>query len=204
MMISMSPDISARSLRRFALSMLVIVCFGCRRAGSVGAVPLHAAATQAAATQPAIVGGGTFRNDSLDIQLTYPTGWLTKPDPDCIWNVVPVADTAAASMSLQIPSLPPHIPGMIPVRMVKNGYVDDLRTSKGQITTTESTPTLPKASARLVRATWTEKGTPMFQTALILVHSDRVYILRAEGKASDEAAIKPSFDSVTQSLRWLK
>jgi hypothetical protein len=204
MMLPMSREISAQQLWRLSLSMVAMLCIGCRRTPQVGAVARSPAATQAAASQPAIVGGGTFRNDALDIQLTYPTGWIPKPDPDCIWNVVPLADTTAVSMSLQIPSLPPHLPGMIPVRMVKNGYVDDLRDAHGSIATTESSPTIPKASAKLVHATWTEKGTPMFQSALILVHADHVYILRSEGKASDEAAIKPAFESVSQSLRWIK
>jgi hypothetical protein len=39
------------------------------------------------------------------------------------------------SISLDVPKLPPHIPGLIPIGSVRNGYLDDLKKSVGKLDT---------------------------------------------------------------------
>ena len=199
----MSWHNSAWWIGRAAVLCPLLFGMACRRPGTLLSDPVKRAASQPS-TRPVAVGGGAYRSEPLDLQLTYPTGWVPKADEDYALKVVPADGPASASISLEVPPLPPHVPGMIPVRMVKNGYIDDLKTSKGPVATTESSPTVPKAGARLVRSTWTEKGRQMFELALILVHADKVYILRADGMAGDELAIKPAFDAVSESLHCIR
>jgi hypothetical protein len=111
-------------------------------------------------------------------------------------------DPAAPTLSLDVPDLPPHIPGMIPISPVVNGYLDDLRQQEGSIETHQETaPKMPGAQARLVRSTW-DKGT-MQETALLLVHRDHVYIVRGTSRVSDETATRDAFDTIIDSIRWV-
>lgn len=183
------------------LALMATVAGGCRRpATATAATPVPSATTQ-----PVIVGGGTFRSDPLSVELTYPAGWVAKKNPDYVWMAVPTTGSPAAdALSLEVPPLPMHVPGMIPIGLVRNGYVDDLKTGKTSFTTKDSTPTIPSAKARLVQSTWTEQGQPKFETALLLVHGDRVYIVRANGLSADETRVAAAFDEVSRSLKWLK
>jgi hypothetical protein len=183
------------------LALTATVAGGCRRpATATAATPVPTPSTQ-----PVLVGGGTFRSEPLSVELTYPAGWVAKKSPDFVWMAVPATGSPAAdSLSLDVPSLPVHIPGMIPIGLVKNGYLDDLKTGKTTFATKESTPTIPSAKARLVQSTWTDQGQPKFETALLLVHGDRVYIVRGNGLTADEPRIAAAFDEVSRSLRWLK
>lgn len=183
------------------LALMATVAGGCRRpAAATAATPVPSATTQ-----PAIVGGGTFRSDPLSVELTYPAGWVAKKSPDFVWMAVPTTGSPAAdALSLEVPSLPMHVPGMIPIGLVRNGYVDDLKKDKTSFATKDSTPTIPSAKARLVQSTWTEQGQPKFETALLLVHGDRVYIVRANGLTADESRVAAAFDEVSRSLKWLK
>jgi hypothetical protein len=183
------------------LALTALAAGGCRRPAAATAAPPRLSAS----TQPAIVGGGNFRSDPLNVELTYPSGWVAKKSPDFVWMAVPTTGSPAAdSLSLDVPSLPVHLPGMIPISLVKNGYLDDLKKDKTSFTAKESSPTVPSAKARLVQSTWSEQGQSKFETALLLVHGDRVYIVRADGLSVDESRIATAFDEVSRSLRWLK
>ena len=110
------------------------------------------------------------------------------------------------SLSLEVPKLPPHVPGMIPIGSVRNGYVDDLCKSVGKLQTSDLTPPpLPSASVRLVRSTWSgADGQARQETALLAVHADRVYILRARSLTADEKGARDAFDAVVRSIQWVK
>lgn len=97
-----------------------------------------------------------------------------------------------------------HLPGMIPIGLVKNGYLDDLRKHVGQLNIVEeSSPEIPHAKARFVHTTWSNGGRNFVEMALLLVHADRVYIIRADSNAEAYESIRHAFDAVVRSLRWV-
>ena len=84
-----------------------------------------------------------------------------------------------SSLSLDIPKLPWHLPGMISVNMVANGYISDLK--KNQIhdaVVKENHPvTVAGCPGREITSKGHENGKPSIDVAVVLVHADQVYIL---------------------------
>jgi hypothetical protein len=149
--------------------------------------------------------GGTFDRPDVGVRLDWPAGWVQRPSDDFVLFLARQGGDGSSTVSLDVPDLPPHIPGMIPVGSVRGGYLDDLRKAAGTIKTSDlSPPTVPGASERFVRSTWTDAAGEWQETALLLVHADRVYILRARSKTSDEQATRAAFDEVLKSLQWTR
>jgi hypothetical protein len=166
------------------------------------AAPAAAAVPAAAAEDPA---AHSFSNPKLGIALALPNGWAKKDSKDYELLLVPDGKgPEGAELSLDVPDLPAHVPGMIPIGMVKNGYVDDLKKSHGQVQIQEESPKIEGAKARKVHATWKKDGKEYQETALLLVHGDRVYILRSDSTVDDEAAIKGAYDELVKSIKWVK
>jgi hypothetical protein len=104
---------------------------------------------------------------------------------------------------LDVPELPFHIPGLIPISRVRSGYLNHLREKHGQIATTDlPSPKIADAKMSFFRSTWTESGQNVADTALILIHDDRIYILRARSDAEHDAAVREAFDQIVNSLKW--
>jgi hypothetical protein len=163
------------------------------------------ASTPLATTAPS--AGGNFSDAKCGIQVTWPGGWSQQQSKDYDLLLIPdgSSDPSDKWISLDIPELPMHIPGMIPIGPVENGYLDDLRKQFGKIDVKElSPPAIPDSKRRLVRATWQANGMTIEQTALLLVHDDHVYILRAYSDAKNEDSVRPTFDAVANSIQWLK
>ena len=108
-------------------------------------------------------------------------------------------------IALDVPTLPWHPSGMIPMGSVENGYLDDLKKQFGKLDIKELTPPkLPNAKDRLVRAAWQKDGKSMEQTALLIVHNDHVYIFRGRSDTDHEQPTSDAFNSVTSSIQWTK
>src|SRR5688500_10322690 len=60
------------------------------------------------------------------IRLSYPSGWSPVPSAELVLLLAP-SPASKTVVSLDVPKLPPHIPGLIPLGAVVNGYVDDLK-----------------------------------------------------------------------------
>jgi hypothetical protein len=162
-----------------------------------------------AGSQPASASGksgGTYADAKGTVRLDLPAGWNKKPNKDYDLFLVPAgAKGDDQSISLDIPDLPAHVPGMIPLGMVAKGYLDDLRKTAGVAIQTKQEPqTLPKAQARLLTSTWQRDEKSFCDTALVIVHSDHVYILRAACDAAQEKPTREAFDAVAHSLQWTK
>jgi hypothetical protein len=96
---------------------------------------------------------------------------------------------------------------MIPLRFVKSGYIDDLRKQHPDMQTREQSPPpqIPHTSGALVTSTWPgPAGVPMTEIALILVHGDHVFILRANFDAPGEAETRRAYEGMRASVRWSK
>jgi hypothetical protein len=152
--------------------------------------------------------GNLFTDQAAGISLTYPPGWVPRASPDYRLLLVPSSsedDPADPSISLDVPQLPWHIPGLIPLASVQNGYLEHLRGRVGSPQTVEDRAwPLPNAQARLVRSVWQSRGQERSETALLIVHSDHVYILRAAASEATYAQTRQAFDAVVSSLRWTR
>lgn len=183
---------------------------GCSRHQSPVAAPAPVSASAPVSAPNS--NPGTFDRPKLGVRLGWPAGWVERPSNDYVLLLLAAGAGGggdggeAPSISLDVPDLPPHIPGMIPVGSVRGGYLDDLRKSVGPIKTRdERAPAVANAAARMVRSAWTDsRGRAWQERALLLVHADRVYILRARSTAADEAATRAAFDDIVRSLKWTK
>src|SRR4051812_42698911 len=162
--------------------------------------------TAAPSTRPAV---RTFESTAKKIRLSYPADWTVRPSKEYVLVVAPPGVEASASagrsISLDVPDLPVHIPGLIPMGRVEKGYVDDLKAQWPGLRVEESkSQTVAGTSARRVRSTLETGGRARVESALIMVHADRVYILRADGEADAVDELQRVFDAVLASVEWVK
>ena len=173
-----------------------------------------AKATDAPATQPSEAPkaeradaddkGGTFKYDPAAVEISWPAGWKRGTVSNYEWAIVPSKDAGQdQSVSMDIPDLPPHIPGMIPVSRVCSSYVKHLGEKNGKVDKQDLTPpSIPDASMKMVRCSWSKDGKGWQETGLLIVHADHVYIFRASSDTEHEKATRETFDKVVQSLKW--
>jgi len=155
------------------------------------------------ATKPTV-----FARPKLGIQLAYPPGWEARPNKDYELFLKPAGakDGGDTLMSLDVPELPFHVPGMIPIGSVRSGYLDDLKKQVGPVTTEDlPAPNVGATAARLVRSRWkTPSGQDVEETALLMVHGDHVYLLRARAARGQAEGTRAAFDDIVRSVRWVK
>ena len=171
---------------------------GCSKHRTVRSEPV-------AATAPA---AANVARAELGVELSQPAGWFAQPSSEYVLLLRPAGMTGDAlpALSLDVPELPFHIPGLIPIGAVRSGYLDDLRKQVGPLAVEDlPPPDIGGATARLVRSTWQPApGRVVRETALLLVHDDRVYILRGRSDAAHEGQTRAAFDAIVRSWRWVK
>jgi hypothetical protein len=173
-----------------------------------GADTQPSADPQSAGT-PVAAATSEFSPPGLGIRLTYPADWRPVEQKDYALAIAP-ADVLRASprptspvVSLEVPKLPPHVPGFIPLGAVVNGYIDDLKKQyPGVKVDPPASAKVAGANARRVRATWTTDGATRGEEAVLTVHGDRVYILRANAVSSEGERAREVLDAVLESARW--
>src|SRR3954465_3886595 len=149
------PVISIRRERLCFVALLAVTA-GCSPAKNAGAGPTTAPApAPAPATHSASNGVATYENKQAKFRLSYPADWKPAPSKDYVLALVPKDDALAAKadrmVSVDVPSLPPHLPGMITLGAIQNGLLDDLRKQWTEVKVLEgSTETMPDAKARRV------------------------------------------------------
>jgi hypothetical protein len=183
----------------------VVVAWGC----SHRAARRPHAATSPVVAAPATTTPAVFARPTLGIQLAYPAGWGAGPSTEYELLLRPArsGDASDTCISLDVPDLPFHLPGMIPIGAVRSGYLDDLRKQAPSLATEDLTPPdVGASSSRFVRSRWMTGGggEAMEETALLMVRGDRVYILRARSDAGHSAETRAAFDGVVRSVRWIK
>jgi hypothetical protein len=137
--------------------------------------------------------------------LSYPSSWKQKSTKEDVLLLVPVDGPESRNISVDQPDLPAHVPGLIPLHLVQNGYVDDLRKQHpGLKLRDQADHSVAGAKGRFVRMTWEDAGTTYSDTAILVVHNDHVYILSLDTDAANEASDRAAFDAVIASLRWEK
>src|SRR3954467_4562786 len=107
----------------------------------------------AALPVPAIQASvGEFKSRSDHFASRYPADWSSKPTKQYTLLLERESSADAAQVTVDVPYIPPHFPGMMTMKLVANGYVDDLKKRlSGFSVVQEHDETLAGASAlRLV------------------------------------------------------
>ena len=161
------------------------------------------AATTAPATAPNVV---TLEDKKAGVRLTYPADWAPEKGSKSLVDVAAPGDKAYASLSIDIPKLPWHPPGMLPLFEIQSGYVSDLK--KNQIHDAQVNESVdvkvPDSSARRVKCSGHENGKVMIDVAVLIVHADRVYILSCDGDDAGYATARAALDASVASIQWIK
>jgi len=138
--------------------------------------------------------------------LTYPRDWQPEKGSKSVLDVATGGDKAYAELSLDIPKLPWHPPGMLPLSSIEHGYVSDLK--KNQIHDAQVDESVavkvPDSSARRVKCSGHENGKVMIDVAVLIVHADRVYILSCDGDDDGYATARAALDAAVASIQWIK
>lgn len=190
---------------------------GCGRHAAAGTGPVGTPATMPSTTVPSgpVLANATaastqpvsFVSTAKGVSVEYPPEWKPIPSSDYILMLVPVVGSASneRSISLDVPDLPLHVPGMIPIGSVVNGYLDDLKKQHVGLRVEESTScAMPSTKCRRVRSTWVANGRTFVEQAQLMVHGDRVYILRANDDAATFTATLHTYTQVADSLHFTK
>ena len=175
--------------RPLSILFMVALTIGCQPRPS--APP---AATRPLATRTEFTGPG--------IRLSYPSGWSSVASAELVLRLAP-SPASKTVVSLDVPKLPPHIPGLIPLGAVVNGYVDDLKKHDPGVNVEQPVETkVAGANARRVRSTRTLDGSPLVEDAVLTVHGDRVYIFRANTEPSDQQDARDALNVLIDSVQW--
>jgi hypothetical protein len=149
----------------------------------------------------------TIFDDKKDgVRLQYTSDWIPRPDPDYVLQLVPADGSIGRRIILDVPDLPFHIPGMVQLGLVENGYLNDLKEKHKDLRVESSADYAigRGAKARRVISTWTQNGSPHQNVALLIVRTDYVYILACGSDPAHLAATRADFDAVVESLQWTK
>ncbi len=195
----------------FLILCLALVC-GCERNASVAmaaAPPENSPSSPTAvpASSPAApIVMKSFEHKDTGLHAEYPSNWISKKDKDYELMLVPADGTSGKQITIDVPDLPPHFPGMIKLGLIESGFVRDLKSQhKGvHIDRAEDHSANGGAKARLVESSWNENGKTRKQVALLMMRGEHVYILAYECDAPDAAEVQRDWDKVAASLRWSK
>lgn len=161
----------------------------------------------------------TFQTKDHRLQLQYGPDWVPTPSDDYVLMLVPRTRGGNApasapsgstampptSITLDVPDLPFHLPGMITINRVRNGFVDDLKKQAGPSLKVREElvgAAMPGTNARRLSCTWQSHGASREEDALLMIHSDRVYILKFDSSAGDVPAVRDAFERIIASLQW--
>jgi hypothetical protein len=192
--------------------LCLVLPMGCgNRQSSVAAAPVAKIPQVMPTTMPQtmmIIGPAVSHYQNKGISFDYPADWVPdKAMTACFAVCAPKTGCAAySSLSLDVPTLPWHLPGMITVGMVAHGYIDDLKSNQihDAVVKDQHSITVCGCSGRQITCRGHEKGATSIDVAVILIHSDQVYILSADSDDAGYDAAKKTLDAAVASLKWVK
>lgn len=136
------------------------------------------------------------------VRVSWPGWWERMESKD---YVLLLRSAWGAGISLDVPELPAHVPGLIPLGMVVNGYLDDLKKQVGgKVDVRDEAPPAGAlgGKVRMVRSEWGRSGGQQ-ETAVIVVHGDQVYILRGRSDVGHERETREAMEEIVGSWRWV-
>ncbi|MCC6422238.1 MAG: hypothetical protein IT447_02065 [Phycisphaerales bacterium] len=177
-------------------SIVLLAAGGCHRRHTLSNNPT---------TLPAPSGLTQYANTQHGIRLDYPAGWTVHPSDDYVLLLLPpgVDRPQTCSISLDIPDLPPHLPGMIRIGMIKDGYLDDLRKKAPDLKIVDDQPhPIDSATGRIIQTTWTSAGRPYSESVLLLIHKSDVFLIRSTSDTDHQSTARQVFEQIIGSIRW--
>ena len=151
--------------------------------------------------KPAAPPPGQFVSPNDRFSVNYAADWQRRENSE---NVLTVhAPTGSAELSIAVPNLPPHIPGLIPLGPVQNGYVDDLKKNWKSAVVENSVKTkIAGANARRFTVTARRDKTVHKLAVVAITRGDKLYIMTAEADDADFPEAQKAFDLAAQSWSW--
>ena len=183
----------------FVLSgLLALLITGCNHRG---------AAVADSTTQPADAGDGkVFHDKKYHFSFVYPDNWTSRKgdDPEDVLTIDADKDKPQqAEITVSIPKLPPHIPGMLPLPAVEKGYIDDVKKRMQNVKEPLSEPLkIDGASARRFVITGNDKNGKRKLIVLAIFKGDHLFVITAEGAEDQFSTMKPAFDQIARSWKW--
>ncbi|HWE04478.1 MAG TPA: hypothetical protein VG326_18885 [Tepidisphaeraceae bacterium] len=155
------------------------------------------------ATAPTML---TFNDTKGKVRLQYPDSWKSKPDKDDVLLLVPAQGNSDSDITYDVPDLPPHLPGMIRLGLIENGYIKDQKKQHPGIKVVKAVDDsrCGGGRARFVELTWEQNGKTYTDLGLLMMRKDVVYILSADAGAGELAGTRSDFDKIVASLTWTK
>lgn len=154
----------------------------------------------------------SFTSPQADFALSYPATWHREHNPPRsgqeppVLDLVPDASHGSCELAVDIPSLPFHIPGFLPIGLVGQGFVDDLKTryKDVQVERIDGPASLGAQAATTVRGTVRDDSVPMAVLATLFVRNDHVYVIDAEYDLADGPQAKQAWETIVSNFRWTK
>ena len=144
----------------------------------------------------------SFEDAQHHFATVYPATWTTRKDDA---NVL-CASNNSAELDIAVPKLPAHIPGIIPLPAVQNGYVDDVRKRLKNVKTTSGEPIrVAGATARKFGISGVDdSGKTKNLLVIAIVKGDHLYIVTGEAPADSFDAARDAVERVAASWKWIK
>jgi hypothetical protein len=139
------------------------------------------------------------------VQLSYGGDWHATDHAEYALVIVPegAGKSSDVSVTVEVPDLPPHIPGMIPLGRVVKGSIDDIKKEHADAHVEAPTTTkVAGTNARRVVTTWSADGKELAEDAVLTVHGDHVYIFRANADQPNRDRASHELDQLLESVRW--
>jgi hypothetical protein len=158
-------------------------------------------------TNPTLPAHGPTQNESAGFSPQYPSDWSTIQDKEHVLAIEPAGlnpSDAQQRITVDVPSLPRHFPGMITLGRVKSGFIEGQRKKLTDVNVVEDVDqSVPGATAARVVLTGKLNSQNRKMAALLMMHDGRAYILRADGDLANFRQTKAALDQRVATLRWL-
>jgi hypothetical protein len=172
--------------------------------GAVLLMPSGCATSQPDPLSPAIEQSGVYQNKTSGIQFNYPKDWTPQKGETAVFKVA--APAGLASLSLDIPELPPFASlGLTPKRAA-DGYIDDLKKKRIKDAKVDENSALTAGGekSQRVKLSGTQNGKPTIDVAVFIVHAGKLYILSCDSDDAGYATARKTLDDAVASVQWTK
>ena len=112
-----------------------------------------------------------------------------------------------SELSIDVPKLPWHPPGILPISEIERGYISDLKKNEihdAKVDESVDVKVSDASAARRVKCSGHENGKEMIDVAVLIVHADRVYIITCDGDDAGYQTARSALDAAVASIQWAK
>jgi hypothetical protein len=152
-----------------------------------------------------IPNDGKFQDKKDKFAVEYPEPWTERRPTGGEDVLLLKRKDYKGEISVAVPKLPPHIPGLIPLQSVEKGYIDDVKKRLKDVVVTESKPVkISGAFGRQFALTGVAPDGKRTIAALTLLKGDTLYIMSAESPANEAEDARDAFEQIARSWKWLE